>query len=592
MSSLESEEEELKKAIALSLQEDTALASSVGSYKPSSMEQLLTPPATQPITNTSTTSQAFSLAGMNRKAMEAERRARNAARAPKRERSISPPELSRPTKSIKSGSGSSASTIQTKQDTNLSAGNVLPTSSQTLQRDTPPLTGPWIAYPQGVVKKTWAFGYERSPSDVKIEEVLESRTLTTAVLSAFQWDTEWVMSKVDMQRTKLIFVMQAKTEAEQTQYRSETADLRKSLQLCFPPMEGQVNCMHSKLMLLFHPHKLRIVVPSANLCPYDWGETGVMENSVFMIDLPRHADGNVSAVEDLTAFGKEIMYFVERMGLDRKARDGMLNFDYSGTSQLAFVHSVGGVSFGEDIKRTGHMGLNKAITELGLQTQNLQIDFAASSIGSLNDEFLNIIHRSAQGHGIESIPTPAKKTTNTPSTNTTNIKDVFRIYFPTLDTVKASNRGTDSGGTICLQRQWFTSPKFPQSCFRDYRSLRPGMLSHNKILYARGRRTGGGGGGGDDRAVAWVYVGSANLSESAWGKMTFDRQRKEAKMSCRNWECGVVIPVPADRLAGGEGGADKDGLPGMGVFDGILDLPFVYPAEGYDGRQPWYFMEE
>lgn len=44
-------------------------------------------------------------------------------------------------------------------------------------------------------------------------------------------------------------------------------------------MEGQINCMHSKLMLLCHPTYLRIVVPSANLVPYDWGEQGgIMEN--------------------------------------------------------------------------------------------------------------------------------------------------------------------------------------------------------------------------------------------------------------------------------------------------------------------------
>ena len=36
--------------------------------------------------------------------------------------------------------------------------------------------------------------------------------------------------------------------------------------------------MHSKLMLLSHPTYLRVVVPSANLVPYDWGESGVMEN--------------------------------------------------------------------------------------------------------------------------------------------------------------------------------------------------------------------------------------------------------------------------------------------------------------------------
>ncbi len=39
-----------------------------------------------------------------------------------------------------------------------------------------------------------------------------------------------------------------------------------------------MNCMHSKLQLLAHPTHLRIAVPSANLTPYDWGETGVMEN--------------------------------------------------------------------------------------------------------------------------------------------------------------------------------------------------------------------------------------------------------------------------------------------------------------------------
>lgn len=51
------------------------------------------------------------------------------------------------------------------------------------------------------------------------------------------------------------------------------------IRLCFPPMDGEVNCMHSKLMLLFHANHLRIVIPSANLDPYDWGEKGgVMEN--------------------------------------------------------------------------------------------------------------------------------------------------------------------------------------------------------------------------------------------------------------------------------------------------------------------------
>ena len=52
-----------------------------------------------------------------------------------------------------------------------------------------------------------------------------------------------------------------------------------NLLLCFPSMIGSVNCMHSKLQLLFHKDYLRVVVPSANLLDFDWGERGgFMEN--------------------------------------------------------------------------------------------------------------------------------------------------------------------------------------------------------------------------------------------------------------------------------------------------------------------------
>lgn len=43
-------------------------------------------------------------------------------------------------------------------------------------------------------------------------------------------------------------------------------------------MDGLVNCMHSKLMLLFHPEYLRVAVPTANLTATDWGENNLMEN--------------------------------------------------------------------------------------------------------------------------------------------------------------------------------------------------------------------------------------------------------------------------------------------------------------------------
>ncbi len=66
-------------------------------------------------------------------------------------------------------------------------------------------------YPTGVIKKTWAFGHDRC-NDIKIEEVLQKKDLTVAVLSSFQWHMEWLFSKFNVD-TKLVFVMQAKDDA-------------------------------------------------------------------------------------------------------------------------------------------------------------------------------------------------------------------------------------------------------------------------------------------------------------------------------------------------------------------------------------------
>ena len=108
------------------------------------------------------------------------------------------------------------------------------------------------------------------------------------------------------------------------------------------------------------------------------------------------------------------------------------------------------------------------------------------------------------------------------------------------------------------------------------------------MIYARGRSDTTG------KNLAWVYTGSANMSESAWGKLVWDAQRKEWKINCKNWECGVLVRVPDDRLNEGEAMlapvGDKDTV-SMGVFDGIATTPFSYPGQLYGGRNPWYFTE-
>lgn len=527
-------------------------------------------------------------------ALHREREARKLPR--KRERSISPPVTSRKAPKIETTtttlpSGAQLRSFTTTVKSDQASRKTAAANNASRKLGTPVATSEEgssqedkrhgaIAYPYGVIKRTWAFGHERDGTDIKLEEVLEAQTLRTAVLSAFQWDTDWVLSKLKTPlrggHTKCVFVMQAKEASLRAQMQEETKGQEAWLRLCFPPMEGQTNCMHSKLMLLFHPDKLRIVVPSANLLNFDWGETGVMENSVFMVDLPRLTDGTKAQLDDLTEFGKELLFFLDKQELDEDIKSGMLNFDFTTTQRMAFVHSIGGVTAGDNAHRSGLASLSRAVRQLHLQCDDIGVDYATSSVGSLKDAQLSLLHAAACGEDVFSFTakTASAKAASffKQSSHTDHsIRDKIRIYFPTKETVQESTAG--AAGSICFNRKWYEDVTFPRRCFRDYISTRPGLLSHNKIMFVRSAPE-------LEKTTAWAYVGSANISESAWGKLVYNKKDKSWHVNCRNWECGVLLPVD-----------EPQRLTDLTGFDKVVKPPFLHPAPAYEGREPWYFQE-
>lgn len=133
-----------------------------------------------------------------------------------------------------------------------------------------------------------------------------------------------------------------------------------------------------------------------------------------------------------------------------------------------------------------------------------------------------------------------------------------------------------------MSKKYYDAPTFPRECLRNYDSTRRGMLSHNKLLFARGVKKNG-------KPFAWVYTGSANMSESAWGmQKVLKKTGKVGSLSIRNWECGVVVPVPEQKLVSAELG--EGCIPPMSVFEGTIEVPVVHPGEAYGDEQPWFFM--
>ncbi|RUS23991.1 hypothetical protein BC938DRAFT_474297 [Jimgerdemannia flammicorona] len=89
------------------------------------------------------------------------------------------------------------------------------------------------------------------------------------------------------------------------------------------------------------------------------------------------------------------------------------------------------------------------------------------------------------------------------------------------------------------------------------------------------------------KLVGWVYCGSHNFTEAAWGKFTTSRDTKQPKITMSNWELGVVLPLieEVDGIGGG-GGAnlqDEDWFVAHGV-----PVPFMRPPPEYpEDEVPW-----
>ena len=292
---------DLKRAIALSLREDNSPFTDANEVidldSGSDIPVVATPQSSQQAgTQQLGRGTLNSMLGLDRKAMEEERLARKRKLA-----SISPPSRKAPKLTQSQYNSTPKGKTEESSSTASTADNIA---------SDPKPKG--FDFPNGTIKKTWALGHPRTGDDIKVEEVLQRQDLTLAVLSSFQWDFDWLVQKLDTRKTQLVFVVQAKTDHIRQQYSKDFAGI-PNVRLCFPSMEGQVICMHSKLMLLSHPGYLRVVVPTANLVPYDWGDGGVMENSVFLIDLLRLPEGKNTALEDMTFFGQELIYFLGAM---------------------------------------------------------------------------------------------------------------------------------------------------------------------------------------------------------------------------------------------------------------------------------------
>lgn len=560
----EEEDEDLKLAIALSLQDQTNIEeASKPAIQPNESLPEVLPERTRP------SSSSTGLLGLDRKVMEAERLARlkrkrdpdtdleNSKQPPNNTSNLTntrvsppPPRRQKPNPSTQpEPTASNPPLLTTKPAPTFPTPQILLTSdpSRLTTKSTPTSISP------------------QSYTSISLPDILTpphpNLTLRSTLLSSFIADLDWLFQHFDTRATNFLLLLHAQTPQHRAFLESDFAGL-SNVKLVVPEVMGGSGNMHSKVMLLFYQGRskagaglgnadadetnevCRIVIPSANLTRADWGVGGVMENILFVVDLPLKTLGRE---QKTYPFGRKLKIQLSAMGVPESVLRKLERFDFAATRYVDFVYSrsgsnvldsgagtvtqgtmstkslgvgeffqrkgkasqsgkgnIDGVEQSEgarpdpdDPARTGLLSLQDAVISLGLDVpvtdlDNLpQVDFITSSLGNLTSQFVRQLYLAICGQLDPAKTTVASKrpnkNTNTKSADTDAALDEMitrnlKIYFPTSETVHRSKGGPSAGGTICFQSKWWDSSELIRKCLHDCVGVRKdGILMHSKV---------------------------------------------------------------------------------------------------------------
>jgi len=271
-------------------------------------------------------------------------------------------------------------------------------------------------------------------------------------------------------------------------------------------------CAHSKVMALEYPNFLRIVITSANMLSEDY-ELG--DNSWYIHDLPRR---ETRAAAECDFERRFFDHFLVLGGPEAHITRLRRTFDFS----KVLVHLV--TSEPRMSPARGDLinldRLKEVTKDLGALPNNTSLEICTGSVGNLQPGWLSGFFGACTG-GTADVADPG-----------------VTVVFPTRGDAARWKYGTgvvgDGPANIGSHIQgWYNADRGTvRRMFAHYTSRDAGCMFHLKLYLALDRS--------DPMARPhWVYVGSANLSVSAWGAVATPGLARRAP---NNFECGVVVP--------------------------------------------------
>jgi tyrosyl-DNA phosphodiesterase-1 len=275
---------------------------------------------------------------------------------------------------------------------------------------------------------------------------------------------------------------------------------RPPIKVIQPPHYGTVyGTMHAKTVILFYADRLRIIISTANLIPFDYES---IQNMCYVQDFHKNETSHEGACPAM----KDLVRFFTAMGIYSDLIDALKEYDLT-SFKHQLVISIPGNYRSEEPFSVGFVDLKSKLS-LGTCEESDWVEYQCSSIGQLRSHFL-LGFMDAVGIPGSSHSSVAKK---------------LRIVFPSRSTAMNGESGFTS---IFLSRRSFLSDAFPRSSlYHAVHAMFPEVGMHTKVLSSW-----------KDSRPQWLFIGSHNLSAAAWGCWTLDK----TKFIVRNYELGILF---------------------------------------------------
>lgn len=281
------------------------------------------------------------------------------------------------------------------------------------------------------------------------------------------------------------------------------------------PLLPQYGCAHGKLFVLFSSERsqLRVVVSTANLIESDYV---MRQNGFWTQDFPRKTEGSARACpigsynQSRNDFEAVLVDYLGRLGMPQSLLQEIGEYDFSG-AKVALVTSVPGTH----VKASAfHYGMKRVRRLLDVEgaTQGEGPVFAQiTSVGATSPDYRSELAKCFGATTVDAI-------------------------WPSLETIRNGKGGYEDGTHICLNARNAHSDLLKW----EYRGRGEEISPHIKTFFRFASKT--------ERTLAFFYLGSHNLSKSAWGHGMPNEQQHT--LVIKSFELGVVfLPQLASRNA-------------------------------------------